>query len=523
MTVTLTQFASLNNGQYIGDFFGTGDPLVVDSRSSTKFVFHNPDNPGGFGSTVTVTGTGFKYDSDNVAYAGTITSVTVKDAGAHNLVTITGLSVAMDSFYAMFAGWNDGNGSSHQGGNGYDILTTLTNAGVTYVGTSGGDNMVAGSSPGDDIVNAGGGNDFINTSRGNDTYNGGAGNDDVLNYGQSIHDATVSHGVTVNLATGTATNPWGGTDTISGIEEVWGSGFGDDMTGDSHNNYFAGMRGDDTINGGGGALNGALYFHDVQYGGNHGIKADLSTGQIVDGWGDTDTVTNIQYVAGTKFADVLTGGAGDDTLEGIAGKDSFNGGGGTNMLVFWHNQSYGGTGATVDLSASKVTNDGFGNVETATNIQNLSGSDLDDTLKGSTVANYLQGNGGSDTLDGLGGNDTLEGNDGADKFVFSTTPDGSTNHDVINDFSGSTGQGDTIELSHAVFTAIAGTVGSHIASSQFQPGGGTATTSTQHVVWNSATGDLYYDSNGSGSGGQVLIAHLNDTPALAAVDIILIA
>ena len=39
------------------------------------------------------------------------------------------------------------------------------------------------------------------------------------------------HGVVLSLASGTATDPWGGTETLSGIENAWGSQLADDLTG----------------------------------------------------------------------------------------------------------------------------------------------------------------------------------------------------------------------------------------------------------------------------------------------------
>jgi Ca2+-binding RTX toxin-like protein len=76
---------------------------------------------------------------------------------------------------------------------------------------------------------------------------GGAGVD-TLSY---EHAAS---GVTVSLATTAAQNTGGaGTDTVSGFENVTGSGFGDVLTGSSGDNVLVGLDGNDTLKGGGGA------------------------------------------------------------------------------------------------------------------------------------------------------------------------------------------------------------------------------------------------------------------------------
>jgi Ca2+-binding RTX toxin-like protein len=53
-------------------------------------------------------------------------------------------------------------------------------------------------------------------------------------------------GVVVNLATGTASDGYGGTDTLSGIENVRGSTFNDTLTGDANANWLEGGVGNDT-------------------------------------------------------------------------------------------------------------------------------------------------------------------------------------------------------------------------------------------------------------------------------------
>jgi Ca2+-binding RTX toxin-like protein len=526
MTVIVKTTVNTHNaGVYYANYFGTGDPIVVDSFGSTSLVYHNPDNPGGFASSVSVHGTGFSWDGTpdgtpaHQGINGIIKSVTVTGPSG-TLLTITGLHVAMSEFYSFVAGWNDGLGDNHQGYNGFDILTSLTNHGVKYIGTSGDDDLVAGASPGNDLAIGGNGNDFFNASRGDDTYIGGGGRDDIVNYAQSIHDAQASQGVHVDLASGIATDPWGGHDHLSGIEEVWGSNFNDVLLGDAANNYFEGMRGNDSINGGGGNGNAVLYQHDVEFGGNRGIHANLRTGRITDGFGTVDHVKNIQGVIGTEFADVMIGDKHNNFFEGGPGADFIDGGGGNNTIQFFHNGhwKFGGGGVTVDLGAGIVANDGFGTTDTIVRIQNVQGSDFADVITGDGAANGLFGNGGNDKLDGKGGNDFLQGGPGADQFIFSTTPNSVTNHDTVDDFSGHGGQGDTIRLSKAVFSVLTGNPGDTLTASDFHLGS-SATSPTDHIIYDQAHGNLFYDPTGNTvSHDQVLIAHFNGHPGHPAID-----
>jgi Ca2+-binding RTX toxin-like protein len=137
------------------------------------------------------------------------------------------------------------------------------------------------------------------------------------------------------------------------------------------------------------------------------------------------------------------------------------------------------------------------------------GGNLADTLTGNTLANNLNGGGGNDTINGGGGNDTLTGGAGADRFRFATTLNATTNRDVISDFS--IAQMDTIELENAVFTAFT-TTGTLAAPAFFI--GAAATNANQRILYNSATGGLVYDEDGSGAIGSIAFATLNSGLAL---------
>ncbi len=100
---------------------------------------------------------------------------------------------------------------------------------------------------------------------------------------------------------------------------------------------------------------------------------------------------------------------------------------------------------------------------------------------------------------GLGA-DTLQGGTGADSYVFSTTLGGG-NVDAINGFNVAD---DTIVLNNAVFAGLS--VGT-LAASAFVVGAAAADASDR-IIYNSATGALYFDADGNGAGAAVQFATL---------------
>ncbi len=178
---------------------------------------------------------------------------------------------------------------------------------------------------------------MFNLSGGNDTVDGGGGFDSV-----SYSDQSSS--VTVNLATGQATGSSIGTDTLSNIEGVSGGRGDDTLIGSSGDNYLTGQAGNDTLDGGGGS-DTAVYFYS-----SGGATVNLATGTANDGQGGTDTLSNIENVRGSRFADTLTGDGGSNLLKGEDGDDTLNGGGGDDTLT-------GGTGADKFVAAAGGGND----------------------------------------------------------------------------------------------------------------------------------------------------------------------
>jgi len=145
------------------------------------------------------------------------------------------------------------------------------------------------------------------------------------------------------------------------------------------------------------------------------------------------------------------------------------------------------------------------------------GSDSNDNLTGSDSNDYLNGGSGSDVLTGKAGNDVLTGGTGNDRFVFNTLF-GESNSDVITDF---TSGGDTIELSQAIFTRLV-TMGS-LSEDQFVATDSVlASDENDFVLYDTATGTLYYDADGNGTEEAQEIVTLVGAPSITAADIVVV-
>ena len=93
-----------------------------------------------------------------------------------------------------------------------------------------------------------------------------------------------------------------------------------------------------------------------------------------------------------------------------------DGGSGTDLLGFWDIDSTG-HGAVVDLRRQhgNILDDGYGNTEAATSVENLDGSDRGDSFTGSDGGEFIWGERGNDRLTGAGGADGLFGGYDSDK------------------------------------------------------------------------------------------------------------
>jgi serralysin len=233
-----------------------------------------------------------------------------------------------------------------------------------------------------------------------------------------------------------------------------------------------------------------------------GSGDDTITGNVaandLRGNGGADTLS------GLDGADRLFGGDGNDTLNGGTGTDTLDGGAG-NDTYFVDNAGdtvVEASGAGTDLVNSSIGYALGNNVENLilTGAGNINGY-------GNSLANTLTGNAGNNFIDGGLGNDTLTGGGGQDTFMFDTAL--TANVDTVADFNASN---DTIRLDQSIFTAIT-TLGTLSAAAFFA--GAAAHDADDRIIYNSATGNLFYDSDGTGATAAVQFAHLNGAPSVS--------
>ncbi|MBO1905846.1 calcium-binding protein [Microvirga sp. 3-52] len=133
----------------------------------------------------------------------------------------------------------------------------------------------------------------------------------------------------------------------------------------------------------------------------------------------------------------------------------------------------------------------------------------DDDVYGSTSIDALSGGSGDDLLAGGQGRDVLQGGSGQDSFVFDTKPNKAKNLDRITDFNVTD---DSIWLDNKVFTKL-GKAGSSdkpaLLKKDFFVEGSKAKDKNDHVLYDSKTGMLFYDADGSGKVKPVEIATLS--------------
>jgi len=296
----------------------------------------------------------------------------------------------------------------------------------------------------------------------------------------------------------------------------------DTLNGGAGNDMLFGGPGDNTLNGGRGA--------DTMFGGvgkdtyvvdNAGDVVDETGGDGIDTVQSSislsladpihaiDDIENLTLTgtrainaAGNALDNVLIGNSGNNVLAGLGGADHLDGGARTDTASY----AASGSGVTVSLMTGTGSG-GDAQDDTLSNIENLTGSNFDDTLEGNvgntklvgglgtdtvsyahaasganglgvtvnlsatkaqntvtagtdTLSGFenltgsefndtLRGNSGNNTITGLAGNDTLTGGGGNDTFVFGT----GFGKDSITDFAPgpNSGQHDMVAFDDSIF------------------------------------------------------------------------
>jgi len=264
--------------------------------------------------------------------------VTIWDGGTHNTLDLSGFSTASvidlhPGAFSSAAGATDNIGIAQGsvietgiGGSGNDTIIA-SDVSSKLIGGAGNDTLTGGA--GDDVLVGGSGNNTLNGNGGNDTA-----------------DYSAAPGaINVNLATGVASNGYGGTDKLSSIETVVGSAFNDiiaagstaaTLIGGGGNDALIGGAGNDILIGGAGnnTIDGKGGINTVDYSAAPAaVAVNLATGVASNGYGGTDTLSNVQIVIGSAGSDTLIAGSSGATLNGGAGNDTLVGGVGNDVLV----------------------------------------------------------------------------------------------------------------------------------------------------------------------------------------------
>ncbi|MDQ4086491.1 MAG: M10 family metallopeptidase C-terminal domain-containing protein, partial [Pseudomonadota bacterium] len=362
------------------------------------------------------------------------------------------------------------------------------------------------------------------------------------------------------------------------IENAKGGSDADILIGNTADNFLDGRGGADKLIGGAGndsygVDSGSDVITENDRGGTDRVVSSINytlgrnlenltlTGTAVSGTGNAaaNAITGndmANWLRGKEGVDVLTGGLGNDMLYGGTGADEMIGGLGRDNyfvdnagdnVVELGGQGFDTVTSTVDyvmtpsveqlILAGTADIDGTGNglgnrmvgnsganrldggngrdtLEGMAGDDELIGDSGNDVLRGNAGVDSLSGGTGNDKLFGGTGNDELRGGAGFDRFYFDVALDPDQNVDVI---SGFVAADDAIFLNRSVFTGLS--ANGSISAAAFRAGT-EAADANDRIVYDSATGNIFYDADGNGDGEAILFAKVDAGTVLTHADFI---
>jgi Ca2+-binding RTX toxin-like protein len=276
--------------------------------------------------------------------------------------------------------------------------------GTTSGGDAAGDTLsdienLVGSDGADTLVGDAGAN-VLEGGSGADTLDGGSGLD-TASYESS------ADGVFVDLSTGTLSGGHAQGDTLTSIENLIGSAHNDTLIGTSGDNVLEGGAGYDLLIGGAGAdvLDGGLGVDTASYeASSSAVTIDLASGMGTGGDAQGDTLTSVEDVVGSN---------GDDVFVASDARNKLDGGDGVDTVSYAESDE----AVVVDLNLGVGTG-GYAEGDELVSIENVTGSNFNDTIVGDDSSNLLVGDDGDDRLLGGEGDDSFDGGSGNDTVSY---------------------------------------------------------------------------------------------------------
>ncbi|MXO48652.1 hypothetical protein GRI69_10320 [Erythrobacter vulgaris] len=317
------------------------------------------------------------------------------------------------------------------------------------------------------------------------------------NIGGSVGNVAIARGVIIEDARGGS-----GSDQIFGNDAVnylWGNSGNDILDSGRYPDVVRGGDGDDHLMGGFGS--------DVLRG-----DSDMDLVEGGAGWDNLFGGSGDDILLGNNGNDRLYGDGGNDRLEGGSGGDLLRGAGGNDFLdggdgndtirgEWGSNTIFGRTGADTIFAGQ-----GFDTVRGGSGSDLIYGERGNDKIFGEADDDEIFGGDGADRIDGGAGNDLLSGGVGNDLFVF--TAFGLQHADKITDFE----NGDKIGLDRgALFSSIEQEGALDPSAFVY---GTEAMDSDDRIIYQYATGKLFYDADGVGGADAVLFAEVEPESSL---------
>ena len=509
--------------------------------------------------TDTITDLGNGADSLYVGSTGVTTATLAANFVATSVTQNNGTATLSDK-----GGFNVDLSKAVFGTKGFTVDAGKASAGVILTGSTSADSLIGGA--GNDSINGGNGN-TLTGGKGDDTFTFttgttnsvtdlGVGNDVLVVNKGAIVNATAAKGFTATAAT--VVN---GTLNVTGVKTLnlsAATGTGTIVvTGSDGKDTLSGAIGATTLNGGAGddtyvVISAADVVVEASGAGTDTVKSSINYTLVanvenliltgtdkITGTGN-DLVNKITandagstLVAGSGVA-TLVGGKGDDTfvinntadvvIDKSGGNDTIESSVTYTLSANIENLTLTGT-ADINGTGNKSVNTLNGNegknvLTAGAGNATINGNGGDDILVGSSKGtSVIDGGAGNDVISGAakGGANTFTGGLGSDTFVF-VAKQGAT---TITDFVSGT---DSLQIGSG---AVKGLVVGAVASTAFVSNTtGLSDSAAHHFIYNSSTGGLYFDADGSATkSAPVLIETLGvaSHPALAAADITIIA